>query len=208
MVGVSSSSVLSLSTLSMCNGSVGCVSSLSSPKLACLCEKRLMLFESLRDGIIRMCPYELFESTNDLVSVVCVENAFVVEKGSAIGTSLIQLLILECISPVFCFAQCSCPQSHSSGISNVFDQWALHTTIHMCSCQCCAINHKASSVAVWVTQKKKGKKDYDTWCSQVVSNPSTNQARRGLTSLIRREVVLSSWYGRNSFSFSATPFLA
>ena len=39
---------------------------------------------------------------------------------------------------------------------------------------------------------KKRKRDYDTWCSQVVSNPSTNQARRGLTSLIRREVVLSS----------------
>ena len=49
---------------------------------------------------------------------------------------------------------------------------------------------------------KKRKRDYDTWCSQVVSNPSTNQAQRGLTSLIRREVVLSSWYGRNSlFSF-------
>ena len=45
---------------------------------------------------------------------------------------------------------------------------------------------------------KKRKRDYDTWCSQVVSNPSTNQARTGLTSLIRREVVLSSWYGRNS----------
>ena len=113
MVGVSSSSVLSLSTLSMCNGGVGCVSSLSSPKLACLCEKRLMLFESLKHGIIRMCPYELFESTNDLVSVVCVENAFVVEKGSAIGTSLIQHSLLECISPVFCFIQCTCPQSHS-----------------------------------------------------------------------------------------------
>ena len=49
---------------------------------------------------------------------------------------------------------------------------------------------------------KKRKRDYDTWCSQVVSNPSTNQAQTGLTSLIRREVVLSSWYGRNSFVFS------
>ena len=52
------------------------------------------------------------------------------------------------------------------------------------------------------TSGKKGgqkeKRDYDTWCSQVVSNPSTNQARTGFTSLIRREVVLSSWYGRNS----------
>ena len=55
-------------------------------------------------------------------------------------------------------------------------------------------------------KRKRGQKDYDTWCSQVVSNPSTNQARKGLTSLIRREVVLSSWYGRNDcfvfFSFS------
>ena len=50
--------------------------------------------------------------------------------------------------------------------------------------------------------KKGAKRDYDTWCSQVVSNPSTNQARRGLTSLIRREVVLSSWYGRNSLFLS------
>ena len=49
---------------------------------------------------------------------------------------------------------------------------------------------------------KKRKRDYDTWCSQVVSNPSTNQAQTGFTSLIRREVVLSSWYGRNSLFLS------
>ena len=49
---------------------------------------------------------------------------------------------------------------------------------------------------------KKRKRDYDTWCSQVVSNPSTHQARRGFTSLIRREVVFSSWYGRNSLFLS------
>ena len=40
--------------------------------VACCCEKRLMLFESLRHGIIRICPSEPFESTNDLVSMVCV----------------------------------------------------------------------------------------------------------------------------------------
>ena len=57
--------------------------------------------------------------------------------------------------------------------------------------------------------KKSGKRDYDTWCSQVVSNPSTNQAQRGLTSLIRREVVLSSWYGRNSlFLFLLSLFVS
>ena len=81
-----------------------------------------------------------------------------------------------------------------------FYQWAVDVAIHMW-CQCGAINHKAPSVVVWNAWKKRQEKDYDTWCSQVVSNPSTNQARRGLTSLIRREVVLSSWYGRNSFFF-------
>ena len=55
---------------------------------------------------------------------------------------------------------------------------------------------------------KKRKRDYDTWCSQVVSNPSTNQAQRGLTSLIRREVVLSSWYGRNSPFFLFSLFVS
>ena len=55
---------------------------------------------------------------------------------------------------------------------------------------------------------KKRKRDYDTWCSQVVSNPSTNQARRGLTSLIRREVVLSSWYGRNSLFLFLSLFVS
>ena len=46
-------------------------------------------------------------------------------------------------------------------------------------------------------KKIKIQNDYSTQSSQVVSNPSTNRARRGLTSLIGREVVLSSWYGRN-----------
>ena len=49
-------------------------------------------------------------------------------------------------------------------------------------------------------EEKKKKEDYSTQSSQVVSNPSTNRARRGLTSLIGREVVLSSWYGRNHYS--------
>ena len=62
-----------------------------------------------------------------------------------------------------------------------------------------SLNHTKS---LCLAKKREEKRDYDTWCSQVVSNPSTNQARRGLTSLIRREVVLSSWYGRNSFSAS------
>ena len=42
----------------------------------------------------------------------------------------------------------------------------------------------------------KRQNDNSTWCSQAVSHPSTNQAQRCLTSVIRRELVFSTWYGR------------
>lgn len=35
-----------------------------------------------------------------------------------------------------------------------------------------------------------------TWCSQAVTHPSTDRARRCLTSVIGREPVFSTWYGR------------
>ncbi|ESO94760.1 hypothetical protein LOTGIDRAFT_117775 [Lottia gigantea] len=37
---------------------------------------------------------------------------------------------------------------------------------------------------------------YSTPCSQAVTHPSTNRARRCLTSVIGQELVLSTWYGR------------
>ena len=40
------------------------------------------------------------------------------------------------------------------------------------------------------------KRAYDTGYSQAVTHPSTNPARPGLTSVIRREPVFSRWYGR------------
>ena len=58
-------------------------------------------FESLRDGIVRICTSEPFESCNDLLSMVCAWDASV-DEGSGIGTSLIQHSLLECTSPVFC----------------------------------------------------------------------------------------------------------
>lgn len=42
----------------------------------------------------------------------------------------------------------------------------------------------------------KNQKAYSTWGSKAVAQPSTIQARRGLTSVIGREPVLSAWYGR------------
>ena len=45
-------------------------------------------------------------------------------------------------------------------------------------------------------KKQLHKKVYDTGYSQAVTHPSTNPARRCLTSVIRRELVLSAQYGR------------
>ena len=69
--------------------------------VASSCEESLELLESLRDGIIRICPSEPFESADGLVSMVCARDESV-EKGSGIVTSLIQQSLLECTSPVFC----------------------------------------------------------------------------------------------------------
>ncbi|ESO98700.1 hypothetical protein LOTGIDRAFT_114089, partial [Lottia gigantea] len=40
---------------------------------------------------------------------------------------------------------------------------------------------------------------YSTRCSQAVTHPSTNRARRWLTSVIGRELVLSTWFGRRHY---------
>ena len=47
-------------------------------------------------------------------------------------------------------------------------------------------------------------KVYGTRYSQAVTHPSTNRARRCLTSVIGREPVLSTWYGRRRLLVSST----
>ena len=47
---------------------------------------------------------------------------------------------------------------------------------------------------------------YDTRGSQAVTPPSTNRARRCLTSVIRREPVFSTWYGRKRQRPAKEPF--
>jgi hypothetical protein len=48
----------------------------------------------------------------------------------------------------------------------------------------------------------RGKQKNNTRDSNVVPHRSTNRARRCLTSLSRREAVLSSWYGRSYLMYS------
>ena len=51
------------------------------------------------------------------------------------------------------------------------------------------------------------KRSYGTGCSQAVPHPSTILARRCLTSVIRRERVCSSWYGRRQHDVNVCPCL-
>ena len=44
--------------------------------------------------------------------------------------------------------------------------------------------------------REKSVDDNSTRCSQAVTHPSTNRAQRCLTSVIGRELVFSTWYGR------------
>ena len=71
--------------------------------------------------------------------------------------------------PLFCSLQGDCPMCHQP-------LWHSQSLWHLLP--------RGQS-----KKKEEAQKDYGTWCSQVVSNPSTNQARRDLTSLISLMVL-------------------
>ena len=58
-----------------------------------------------------------------------------------------------------------------------------------------SINSKSAILHCWIHLIRETKA-YDTWDSQAVSDPSTNQAQRCLTCQIGRDGVFSTWYGR------------
>ena len=58
---------------------------------------------------------------------------------------------------------------------------------------CLEDSYTDKKVIIFSVRKRKA---YGTRCSQAVPHPSTILARRCLTSVIRRERVCSSWYGR------------
>jgi hypothetical protein len=58
--------------------------------------------------------------------------------------------------------------------------------------QVCFFHHK-HTLAIFHFFRKKA---YDTAYSQAVTHPSTNAAQSCLTSVIGRELVFSTWYGR------------
>ena len=58
------------------------------------------------------------------------------------------------------------------------------------------LTHIHTKTTTFVSKSEKNNGAYSTRCSQAVTHPSTNRARRCLTSVIGRELVCSTWYGR------------
>ena len=75
--------------------------------------------------------------------------------------------------------------SHHQQCWNIFQKVCIHY-------QRASARKRARDAARW-------KKAYSTEYSQAVTHPSTNSALCCLTSVIRRELVFSTWYGRRQY---------
>ena len=68
----------------------------------------------------------------------------------------------------------------------------LYEFAHKVKKRCQMWKEESQTEIMW----KKKEEAYNTCFSQAVTHPSTEQARHCLTSVNRRELVYSVWYGR------------
>ena len=85
-----------------------------------------------------------------------------------------------------------------------FHDWLLRKTVNLSQQK---KNHLWSPIFMLTMPLKHqhNKIVFNTLCSQAVTHPSTHKAQCCLTSVIRRELVFSTWYGRRH---EAIPILA
>ena len=72
----------------------------------------------------------------------------------------------------------------------------LYSNSDPCLCVFWFESYKQTHMHTKRTKIRKKSFAYSTRCSQAVTHPSTNRARSCLTSVIGRELVFSTWYGR------------
>ena len=96
-------------------------------------------------------------------------------------SSLVPLLILK---THFNFDLNSWPIFKFGPMFVCFVFWVIRTDSH---------TPKNNNLSIKIEEKNFA---YSTRCSQAVTHPSTNRAQRCLTSVIGRELVCSTWYGR------------
>ena len=67
---------------------------------------------------------------------------------SALKGHMVHCDSLATLAPVRWLCTERVPQCHSSGISNVLDQWAVETTMDVWLCQCGTVNHGAMHASI------------------------------------------------------------
>ena len=89
-----------------------------------------------------------------------------------------------------------CQNLHLSLLSPTFISVPTTGSTDNTRCSVCRRKKYRKSLHRLSQEVKRELKAYNTCCSQAVTHPGTEQARRCLTSVIRREPVHSAWYGR------------
>ena len=120
-----------------------------------------------------------------------------IHRGMVVGNRLqyVHLFISKCAEWTFanqewCFLFYSRNKNRNKNTRKINEKNKMKIFSHHCRLEFCRLPDWA------LLQNCRYKKAYGTGCSQAVPHPNTIPARRCLTSVIRREPVYSSWYGR------------